>query len=162
MKALLLTGGLASGKTAVAVEAGEVLAERGVANAVIDLDWLCWVSGADVHGLMTANLRAVGANYARAGVSHLVLARALLEPAHLDAVRQGLPGVALTVVRLVASQETVMARLRGRDAGAVLEGHLAEAAAFTARVAAAGLEDHVVTNDGRPIREVAGAVLKLF
>ncbi|WP_283138227.1 hypothetical protein [Rhizohabitans arisaemae] len=166
--AVLLTGGLASGKTAVAVELGEILGERGTPHAVVDLDWLCWagpdLDGTAVHGLLTANLRAVTAEYRKAGIDRFVLARALLEPAHLAAVRAGLTvGAAapyLTVVRLTVSRETAVARLRGRDSGANLAAHLGEVDGFAARVARAGVEDHVVVNEGRSLREVASEVLE--
>ncbi|NUR84816.1 MAG: hypothetical protein HOY71_12095 [Nonomuraea sp.] len=156
MRALLLTGGLGSGKTAVATEIGELLETP---HAVVDLDWLCWVSGADVHALLTANLRAVAANYAAAGVTDLVLARALLERPHLEAVLSALPGYEVTVIRLEVSPATVLDRLSGRDSGATLAGHLAQARDFAARVAAAALEDHVVSNEGRPVGEVAAEAL---
>ncbi|GAB3687521.1 hypothetical protein GCM10027589_55950 [Actinocorallia lasiicapitis] len=162
MRAVLLTGGLATGKTTVAADLGELLQERGRRVAVIDLDWLCWTSAGDVHGLLTANLRAVAANYTAAGVTELVLARALLEPAHLTAVTDALPGWTVRVIRLSACAATVAARLRGRDGGAILDGHLAEAAAFQKAVETAGVEEAVVANDGRPVRAVAAEIEALL
>ncbi|GAA1023141.1 hypothetical protein Aple_098100 [Acrocarpospora pleiomorpha] len=162
IKATLLTGGLASGKTAVATEIGEILHETGVPYAVIDLDWLCWCGpSSDVHALLEINLSAVWQNYRAAGIRRLVLARALLEPGHLTTVRRALPDVSLTVVRLTAPASTIRQRLRSRDSGATLIGHLAELDEFTAQVEQAALEDHIVPNDGRPIREVATEVLSL-
>ncbi|WP_147269093.1 hypothetical protein [Sphaerisporangium album] len=160
VEALLLTGGLGSGKTTVAIAVGELLGDT--PHAVVDLDWLCWCAGAAVHEMLTANLRAVAATYAAAGVRRLVLARALLEPAHLDAVRRGLPGAALTVVRLTVSADTARARLRVRDRGTTLDGHLAEVEEFQRSVDQAALEDAVVHNDGRPVDDVARDVLTLW
>ncbi|MFG1879806.1 hypothetical protein ACGFIV_33735 [Sphaerisporangium sp. NPDC049003] len=154
---LLLTGGLGSGKTTVAIAVGELLGDA--PHAVIDLDWLCWCTGAGVHEMLTANLRAVTANYAASGVRRLVLARALLEPAHLAAVRLAVPGAALTVVRLTVSERTARDRLRARDRGVTLDGHLAEVAEFERSVERTAAEDTVVHNDGRPVDEVAREVL---
>ncbi|GAA0401564.1 hypothetical protein Acor_38350 [Acrocarpospora corrugata] len=162
IKAVLLTGGLGAGKTAVATEIGEILHESGVPYAVIDLDWLCWCGPSmDVHGLLETNLAAVWHNYQAAGIRHLVLARALLKPGHLAAVRRALPGVSITVVRLTAAPERIRQRLRSRDSGATLAGHLSEMDEFTAQVERAALEDHIVMNDDRPIHEVAKQVLSL-
>jgi hypothetical protein len=162
-RALLLNGTLGVGKTAVAVEIGEVLEERGTPYALIDLDWLCWagpaLSGATIHELLRDNLRAVSRRFLDAGVRRLVLARGLLDPSHLDAVRGGLPGVALTVVRLAGSPRLLAARLAARDTGANLDTHLAELAQFTARIETTGADQPVVTNDLRPIRSVALEVL---
>jgi adenylylsulfate kinase len=162
-EAVLLTGGLGSGKTTVAMELGEILGERGLLHAVIDLDWLCWigpdVTGPDLQGLLTDNLRAVWANFAAAGARHLVMARALLEPSHAEAVRRALPGVDVTVIRLAVGPETRRLRLSGRDSGTVLAGHLAEAEHFERLIAGAGVESVVLTNDGRSVRETALAVL---
>jgi hypothetical protein len=43
VRALLLTGTVGSGKTAVATEMGLLLEERELPSAIVDLDWLGWV-----------------------------------------------------------------------------------------------------------------------
>lgn len=101
----------------------------------------------------------MAANYAAAGVTRLVMARGLLQESHLLAVRQALPGYELTVVRLDVSPATALRRIGGRDSGATLEGHLGEVEEFHRKVAAAALEDFVVSNDGRPLAQVADEVL---
>ena len=65
MLALVLTGRLGSGKTAVAAEVQHGLEERGLRSAAIDLDWLCWV-GPDLDddtlsGLLTRNSQSTSA-----------------------------------------------------------------------------------------------------
>ena len=44
MRALLVTGSVGAGKTAVLLALGELLAERDEPYALVDLDWLCWAS----------------------------------------------------------------------------------------------------------------------
>jgi dephospho-CoA kinase len=164
-RAVLLTGTLGSGKTVLAVEVGEVLEERGVPYAVIDLDWIGWVyagPGGDEDApfrLIVENLTDAWPRFRAAGARRLVMARMVENREQVDALRRALPGVALAVVRVDASPETAAARLRARDAGATLDHHLEESAAFRAVVERAGVEDIVVSNDGRPIREVALEVL---
>ncbi|MGH3144298.1 MAG: hypothetical protein ACRDTR_00680 [Rubrobacter sp.] len=42
IEAVLITGVFGSGKTSVTEELADVLGERGVAYAALDLDWLAW------------------------------------------------------------------------------------------------------------------------
>jgi hypothetical protein len=129
--ALLLTGGVGTGKTTVLQALGELLEARGEPYALVDLDWLCWArpKWGSPHELLCVNLAAVAAAYADTGVERLVLARHLVSAEELDALRAALPGVAVAAVRLTADAATREARLRARDAGAELEEHLALLAA---------------------------------
>jgi adenylylsulfate kinase len=163
-RAILLTGTVGSGKTSVAVEIGELLEAGDRPYALLDLDWLAWVRPAPasiftVHSMLAENLRLIWPTFREAGVERLVLARYLDERAQLDALRSALPGVELFVVRLTAPQALVERRLHARDAGVQLEEHLAETARFAARGEAAALEDAVVENGERPLRDVATEIV---
>jgi dephospho-CoA kinase len=154
VKAVLLTGAIGAGKTALAADVAEALAERGTRTAVVDLDWLGWVAPGPVDGLIVKNLEAIWPNFRAAGAERLVLARALDEHEELEAIRAAVPGVDLAVVKVTASPETIAERLRHRDTGAVLEEHLAQPLDL------APVEDFEIENDGRPIREVALELLR--
>ena len=159
-QAVLLSGGLGTGKTAVAIELGEVLEAAGAPYAVIDLDWLCWawtpaLADDGVHELLCANLRAVLPNLRRRGVRHLVLARAVLTADGLAALRDALTPTPLVVVRLTASDEQVQNRLAERDAGARLQGHLSRRASYEQMVASAAPDALVVDTSGRDPADVA-------
>lgn len=163
IKAVLLTGTIGSGKTALAVELGDVLGGRGLATAVIDLDWLGWwhapVGAASPADLIVRNLEAVWPNFRAEGARYVVLARMLQEPGEIDALRRALPDADLTVVRVEAPPEIVEKRLRQRDTGAELAGHLNELAAMQRRVAELPAEDLRIDNGDRPIGEVATELL---
>ena len=155
-RAILLTGTMGSGKTAVAIEIGERLEAAGQPYALVDLDWLGWVQPAPASALtqravLVQNLRLIWPTFREAGVRRLVLARYIEDRA--------LPGVELFVVRLVASQEIIERRLRARDSGAQLAEHVAETALFAARGEANALEDAVVVIGERPLGVVAAEVL---
>lgn len=162
-RALLLSGVIGSGKTSVAIEIGRLLEERGVPGAVVDLDWLGWVhlgpGFGGVEGLIARNLAAIWPNLRSCGVRRLVLVRAVQRHEIVDGLRNALPEVSLTVVRLSTSPATVEHRLRSRESGPVLEEHLREAMQMAESMDRAALEDFQVENDGRPLSEVAAEIL---
>jgi len=163
-RAILLTGTVGSGKTAVTIAIGDLLALREQPYALVDLDWLGWMEPAPgslitQRSVLAENLRLIWPTFREAGVGRLVLARYVEDSAQLGEFRAALPGVELVVVRLVATQAVIERRLRARDSGAQLTEHLAETALFAARGEAGALEDAVVENGDRPLTEVAAEVL---
>jgi adenylylsulfate kinase-like enzyme len=162
-EAVLLTGPFGSGKSSMAVEIADLLEERGVPYAAIDLDWLCWGDPGDdrdgaEHRMLLRNLTPVVANYLDAGVTRFVLARSIHESWQLDSLREAL-GMPLRVVRLTAPWPVIEARLRD-DLTSGREDDLVEALELGPD-AGAGLEDHTVDND-RDLREVAHEVAALL
>lgn len=163
-RAILLTGTVGAGKTSVALELGEILEAGEHAYGLVDLDWLAWLrparaSLATVQSVLAENLRLIWPTYREAGVERLVLARCVGDRAELDALRASLPGVELYVVRLSVPDELARQRLEARDTGVQLAEHLAETAVLAARAEQLALEDAVVANGDRPLREVAEDVL---
>ncbi len=156
---LLVTGTLGSGKTVVVEDIGELLEDGEPRSAIVDLDWLGWVSGSSrssdtIDGLILSNLAAVWPNYLAAGAGRLVLARTVLDRELIDGLDEAIGPVTLTIVRVTSSPDTIAERLAARDTGAVLEQHLAEASKFDKILDELRVEDLRVSNDGRPIREV--------
>ena len=160
---MLLTGGLATGKTAVAKEVVAIAGKLGLGAAAIDLDWLGWATGATIgfDALIARNLSAVAENYAQLGIDRLVLARALVGSSGVQSVAGALAGWELTVIRLASSRAVVEQRLRARDSGSELREHLAEIDEMTSKVTAAAPGALVVVNDGRDPGDVAREVIRL-
>jgi hypothetical protein len=161
---VLITGTVGSGKTALAADVGELLADREPPTAVIDLDWLGWMSASRrgsiaVDQLILSNLAAVWPNFQAAGAGRLVLARTVLNRELVDGLHDAIGPVSLTIVRVTASAGTIAARLSDRDTGAVLTEHLAEATEFARVLDEIRAEDFQVSNDGRPIRDVSMEVI---
>lgn len=167
-RALLLTGTVGVGKTTVAAAVGDLLRQRQVANAVVDLDELrrAWPAPpADRFNtsVMLGNLSAVAAGYLGAGFSTLVLS-GVLETAedrtrHEQAVR-----APLTVCRLVADPEAVHGRLHDRHRGDAdgLGWHLHRAGELAAIQEASAVEDLRLDVTELPVRDAAVAVLDLW
>lgn len=162
-RALLVTGGLATGKTAVIAELVAIAGERGVAAAAIDLDWLGWATGADSSpsDLIARHLAVLADSYAAQHVERLALARAVVGRDNIAALQAALRGWAVQVVRLVTPVESAKQRLAARDSGAELAAHLEQLAGFDAQVAAAADGFPSVENSNRPLREVALDVWRL-
>ncbi|MFL5806219.1 MAG: hypothetical protein ACJ8CR_31375 [Roseiflexaceae bacterium] len=162
---LVLTGPVGVGKTSVAVALSELLNERSVAHAAIDMDWLRWCHPSPPHDpfqmqLGLHNLAAVWANYRGAGATRLVLADIVETRATLTGYRGAIPGAAITVVRLHATLPTLHARLAQREAGASLRWHQRRAGELAAQLERDALEDLCIDTEGRAIGDVAATLLK--
>jgi hypothetical protein len=158
-RSLLVTGGLGTGKSTVAVEIGFVLEDAGLPNAVIDVDWLGW-TGPDVDDyteLLRDNLTAVTARMRRSGIRWFVLAWSISGPADLAWIADAVPDHDLTTVALDVDRETAVRRVSDRGAGATTEHDLAQ---IEERAGGADFVRRRVDNGDRPVRATALDVLQ--
>jgi adenylylsulfate kinase len=137
---------------------------RGEAYALLDLDYLSWAGTgrsdrAAELGLMLENLKAVAANYRRAGIQRFVLAYFVRDRQELRSVHESL-GVQLRVVRLTVPLDEITRRLTSDVTSGRLD-DLREAAAAIAAEEGVGVEDVVVTND-RPMPLVAQEIMSFL
>jgi dephospho-CoA kinase len=140
---LFITGAPGSGKTALAKEVSELLGQVDEPHAVIDRDELCRgvLPGGTTdfnRALAVENLAAVWANFERAGVRRLVLARVIQLADDLRFFAQAIPDCDLAVCRVTAPRSTIVDRIRRREAGS--------AASFLERVSRE-LDDEVARLD---------------
>ncbi|HEY2550425.1 MAG TPA: hypothetical protein VGI64_07595 [Streptosporangiaceae bacterium] len=160
---LVITGTTGAGKTAVAAEINDILAELKVPNAAVDLDALVWQwpSTSPWNGdLMFENLASLWPNYRAHGATRLILARVLEDSAELARYRSAVPGAEITVCRLTAPESLRLRRLRQRmPPGPSRDWHLARSVELDGILEQAGCEDFLVVNGDRPVREVALEVL---
>ena len=165
VRVLLVTGPVGVGKTTVALEASDLLEAAGVPHAVIDVDALSWCYPTPVNDpfnnrLALRNLRCVWANFAAAGAVRLILARVVETRDELGAFREAVPGAELTVVRLRASNETLLRRVAGREVGSHREWSLNRAVELARLMDHQAVEDHLVDTDGRTVTDIATEVLR--
>ena len=156
-RSVLISGPLGSGKTAVAIAAGELLDEVRVPNAVIDLDWLCWagpsLSSEQLLALMCDNLESLRERYVLVGIQSLILCRAVTTRHEVESLRRAAGG-ALVAMRLSVPADERTKRLRARANPA----ELAEAPAVDE--AQVGLHLPALRNHGRDARDTAGDLLR--
>jgi adenylylsulfate kinase-like enzyme len=155
-RAVLITGTFGTGKTSLIEELAEVLEDRGIRYAAIDLDWLAWFDpGGGDHDaalpVMLRNVDDVVGNYYAAGVRTYVVARTMETQEQIRDLQAAL-GMPLTSVELTVPLEEIERRL----GSAITSGRavdLAGARAWMAEARTSGC-DMTISND-RPIREVA-------
>lgn len=155
---LIITGTMGAGKTAVLAEASDILAQRQIVHAAIDLDALGLAhlpSAAPSDDVMYDNLRSICGNYAALGVRRFLVARAIEDGAHLKLCREIIPAVNTVVCRLTASIETMKRRVETRDLGILQRQSVARVATLNTILDSARLEDFSVANENRSLTDVA-------
>src|SRR5216684_3843607 len=159
---LIITGTMGAGKTAVLGEASDILAQRQIVHAAIDLDALGLAhlpSAARSDGVMYDNLRSICRNYAALGVQRFLLARAIEDDAQLRLCRDIILAANTAVCRLTASIDAMKRRVQMRDLGISQREFVARVAKLNVILDRAQLEDFAVTNEDRSLTEVAIEVL---
>jgi hypothetical protein len=155
---LVITGGMGAGKTRVLAEASDILALRHVAHAAIDLDALglgFLPSGNLNDCVMYSNLRSVCENYAALGVQRFLLARAIEDRAQLQICHDAVSATEMVVCRLIAGGETMQQRVKMREVGVFQWEYVARLAKLNDILDCAHLEDFRITNENRPLTDVA-------
>jgi hypothetical protein len=159
---LVITGTMGAGKTHVLAEASDILALQGIVHAAIDLDALGLAhlpAAAETEGVMYRNLQSLCENYASLGVRRLLLARAMEDRAELE-LCSGLVSASNTVVcRLSASIETMEQRIRLRESGVSRRDYITRVTELNAILDRAQLENFTITNENRPLTDVAHELL---
>ena len=155
---LIITGTMGAGKTAVLGEASDILAQRQIVHAAIDLDALGLAhlpTAASSDSVMYDNLRSICRNYAALGVRRFLVARAIENSAQLKHCRDIIPAANEAVCRLTASIEAMKRRVQMRDLGILRQEYAERVAKLSAILDSARLEDFAVPNENRLLTDVA-------
>jgi arginase family enzyme len=107
---------MGAGKTSVMAEASDILAQRQIVHAAIDLDALdlAFLPSTTSDGATYNNLRSVCKNYAAVGVQRFLLARAIEDSDQLQICRDAVSATDMVVCHLISSIETMQRRVQMR------------------------------------------------
>ena len=159
---LIITGTMGAGKTSALGEASDILSLKGITHAAIDLDSLGLAllpSTASTDGAMYRNLQSFCENYSSLGVKRLLLARAIEDCAELELCK-GIVSASNTVIcRLTASIAVMEQRVRLRESGVSRQHYVARVAKLNTIIDRANLENFTITNENRPLNNVAHEIL---
>lgn len=161
---LFVTGPVGVGKTAVLREADLLLVQADAGHATVELEEIarCWteVTEGSRASFVYGNLAALWSNFAAVGAARLLLSGLIEHRADVQQVSAAIPGAAVTVVRLTAPLEVLEQRIRLREP-ATPDEELDGARWWTAHFEREHPEDFLVESDQRPLRKIAGEVLRL-
>jgi chloramphenicol 3-O-phosphotransferase len=159
---IFITGPVGVGKTIVASDVSWIAEAAGIPHGGIDVDALTWMHPSPPASLAYDNVGLLWDSYCRAGATHLILAQVIYSRADLDGFRRAIPGCELTVFRLRAELETLLARVAQREQGGPGESvHRQQAEELFDQMEQARVEDHLIETDRRPAHEVAAEIFAI-
>jgi hypothetical protein len=153
---------MGAGKTSVMGEASDILSQRRIVHAAIDLDALGLAylpSAAPSDGVMYDNLRSICSNYVALGVRRFLAARAIEDNAQLELCREIIPAANTVVCRLTASLETMQRRVQARESGMLQREYVARVTKLNDILDRARFENFAVINENRSLTDVALEIL---
>ncbi|MFE9370077.1 AAA family ATPase [Streptomyces sp. NPDC006711] len=162
---IVVTGPSGTGKTVTCWEIREILRERKVAHALIDMDnirW-CYVPGSQDRfnrSLGARNLAALWANFRQAGADRLVLSGIVEHAEDIGLIEEAVPGADITVYRLHVAGPTLEDRMRERERGRGLARNLSRAMELAETMARNRIGDHLIDAD-RGLDEIAEEIVDL-
>jgi gluconate kinase len=124
---VLICGPAGVGKSSAAIEVSERLEREGVAHALIDTDELDRIFPVpqDLARVTERNLAFMWRGFHERGIRRLILVGVVLDRAsELSWIRRAVPDARLTIIRLVASEATLVDRIRRREIGSGFEAQL--------------------------------------
>jgi hypothetical protein len=159
---LVITGSMGSGKSTTLAEASDLLAERDIPHAAIDLDafGLAYLPNGEDHALMVSNLESACGNYAAAGIGSLLVAAAVESRQELQRIQQATDAVAVVVCRLRTAIAVMENRVATRERGIWSGRYVARVRPLEQILDVAALEDFRIDTTGRTVTEVATELLR--
>lgn len=162
MRVLVISGSMGAGKTTVLGEASDLLSAAAIPHAAIDLDGIAavHVPPAVAATIRAQNLRSLAEHFRAAGIARMLIAEAVESRESRDWLRATIDAEMLRVCRLRAAVATMQQRIRLREPGMLQQAFVERVLTLEEALDAGGVEDYSVTNDARPVTEVAREVLR--
>ncbi len=166
MDVLLISGAAGVGKSTVGWEVGRQLARANVSHAIIDSDELDRVHPPpeptfELISLSRRNLEALWRNFKELGHNRLLLVGVMLDlRLNLAWIGEALDHPEITVVRLVASDDTLRSRIEQREIGSDKARQLARTLSQASQLRRQSIEGWIVVEtDGRGPVDIAAKIL---
>jgi len=161
---LIITGPVGVGKSKVSEAVSEILSQKEIPNAVIDMDYLRCVYPSAVNdrfntNLGYKNLTMMWPNYEEMGIRNLIIPNVVESKKEIDRFKESIPNAEITVIRLNAEVLTMHKRLENREIGDSLIWHKKRAVELKKQFEQKKLEDLVIETENKSINEVAVEVL---
>lgn len=169
---LLITGPAGVGKSTLCWEMGAMLAEAGIAHAAIESDELDRVfpkPGAEelaplapgARDVSQLNLATLWGTYRALGHTRLIMSGVMLHVGFDKRwILAAIPDALITVVRLRAGDDSLLARLDRRETGAGRDAQIERSLRQARRLAGEAADGFIVVEtDGRAPAELASEVL---
>lgn len=159
---IVVTGTVGVGKTTIATVMHDILADRAIAHACVDVDWLrmSWPErGLWNSAVSMANLASTWATFYEAGAARLIIVDVVEARSYLEHYEHAVPGAEIQVCRLTAPELLRERRIFARDEGPSREWHLARTVELDRILDDAAVADFVVDNGDRPMADTATEVL---
>lgn len=153
MPVAVVTGTIGAGKSTIAALMSEILHERGVRHALVEVDWLGEVYPAPdpsdpySNDLAMKMLSTIWPQYLEAGITRAIVTMTLENQQELDDLAAAMGQPPVTVVRLLASPETRKERIAAREFGSLKELFLEKTDEIEDKMDCFELGDVIVGND---------------
>ena len=163
---LVIAGPAGVGKSTTAYELSDQLRETSIDHAVVDTDELdrLYPVPDDIARLTERTLTAVWQAFRDRGARRLILVGVFADkPSELDWIARAIPGARYTLVRLVATNDTLAERIRRREIGSRADAQLGR----TSRQVAAMQGDEraavvIIDTTGRSVVDVVAHIRRLW
>ncbi|GAA1562476.1 AAA family ATPase [Brevibacterium picturae] len=168
VESIFLNGTVGAGKSTVATAIGQILSQRALPHAIIDLDYIrnAWPAPLNDrfnHELELSNLTSMVENFVQANIETFILAGVIESSSEIPRYRKALGNRPLTICRITAQEDVLRKRLvtRHRNDPDDLAWHLDRTIELENILAQQALDDFVVDSSDRVAEEVAQEILEI-
>ncbi len=164
LTAIVITGPVGSGKTTTARRLSDLLRERDLSHALVDVDEVRAfhpVAADDHfnHRIAMKNIAAMSQTFAEAGARWLIFADVIEHDGHRQAYARAIPNARIVVVRLNVDFPALEKRLRQRETPERVEWYLKRAPELQDLMERNGVGDIVIDIDNHTPHDVAEEIL---
>ena len=161
---VVISGPIGVGKTSVGHEVSVLLTQLGIAHTFVDLDALTQTfprPSDDRFGsrLANANLTDVWMNCIAAGSQNLIVARVVESPLDVENIERAVSCSRTIVCQLQASDESLVARVGGREIGSEYDWHEKRVVELARSLPLTAPADFIIDTESRALTDIANEIV---